>query len=152
VAALSGFNITTANFTGVSDYSSPQTLQWSFTLAVPLSDLTGTIGSLTKLQQTIARNNSGLTLTFGITGTQASAQLQQEQSCSASDLIADATVQAQRLAAAAGFSAGPILRLSNAPLIEPVAARLTGNLTGFLEASTPAPVSCVLVVEFQLLR
>jgi len=155
VAALSGLSITSANLSGVSDFTEPQTLQWSFTLAVPLSSLSGTIGSLAKLQQTIGQNNSGLTLTFSINGTQASAQLQ-AQPCSTSNLIADATAQAQKLAAAAGLAVGPILRLSNAPSIQPAAAieptatGLAVNLVDFLLAAAPPTVTCSLVVEFQL--
>ena len=70
-----------------------------------------------QLEQTIAQNNSGLTLTFTVEGTQASQshKMQQSQPCSNADLIADATAQAQKLAAAAGLTLGPILRLSNAP-------------------------------------
>ncbi len=155
VAALSGLGITSANLAGVSDYSSAQTLQWSFSLAVPLSNLAVTISSLTKLQQTIAQNNSGLTLTFSINGTQVSAQLKQEQSCSTPDLIADATAQAQKLAAAAGLAVGPILRLSNVPAIQPgvipadFAVLSLGAFSDLLLASPP-PVTCSLAVEFQL--
>src|ERR1700735_261322 len=65
VGALSGLGITSANLNGVNN-SNPTTLQWSFTLAAPLSNLSATIGSLTRLQQTIAQNNSGLTLTFTV--------------------------------------------------------------------------------------
>src|ERR1700691_5414366 len=108
VAALSGLGVTSANLTGVNNNSAPQTLQWSFALAAPFPNLGATIGSLIKLQQTITQNNSGLTLTFSIAGTQVSAQLQQSQSCSNSGLIADATAQAQKLVAAAGLTLGPI--------------------------------------------
>src|ERR1700689_1263528 len=112
VGALSGLGVPSANLNGV-DNSNPTTLQWSFTLAAPLSNLSATIGSLTRLQQTIAQNNSGLTLTFTVNGTQV---LQQSQSCSNADLIADATAQAQKLAAAAGLTLGTILKLSNVPV------------------------------------
>jgi len=161
VAALSGLGITSANLAGVGSSTVPPSVQWNFTLAVSLSNLTATIGSITKLEQTIAQNNSGLTLTFGINGTQVSQtsqQLQQSQSCSNSDLIADATAQAQKLAAAAGLSLGPILKLSNAPLIQqnPIGARLGDALPGltfgnFLVGYVSPPVACSLVVQFQLL-
>jgi len=162
VAALSGLGITSANFTGVGSSTVPPSVQWNFTLAVPLSNVTGIIGSITKLEQTIAQNNSGLMLTFGINGTQASQtsqQLQQSQSCANSDLIADAMAQAQKLAAAAGLSLGPILKLSNTPLIQPVpeTARLVGYVvpvevfSTFLLAGATPPVACSLVVQFQLL-
>ena len=155
VAALSGLGITSANLTGVNNNSAPQTLQWSFTLAAPFSNLAATIGSLIKLQQTITQNNSGLALTFSIAGTQVSAQLQQSQSCSNSGLIADATAQAQKLAAAAGLTLGPILKLSNTPLagglagyVVPAAVRL-GEVSDFLLGAAQ-PTTCSLVVQFQL--
>jgi uncharacterized protein YggE len=153
VAALAGLAITSANFTGVNNDLAPE-LQWTFTLAVPLSNLTGTIGALTKLEQTIAQNNSGLALTFSVNGTQVSPQLQQSQSCSTSDLIADATAQAQKLAAAAGLTIGPILGLTN------VSSTPTSGAAGYsiLNVGVAAavfypsapPVACSLTVEFQL--
>src|SRR5579863_9250359 len=51
VDGLSGLGITSANLSGV-DNSNASTLQWNFTLAVPLSNLTATINSLTNFQQT----------------------------------------------------------------------------------------------------
>ncbi len=153
VGALAGLGITSANLSGINNDAAPQ-LRWAFTLAVPLSNLTATIGSLTKLEQTIAQNNSGLTLTFNVVGTQVSPQLQQSQSCSTSDLITDATAQAQKLAGAAGLAIGPILRLSSAPSIEPTAARgyafISGSFSDFLLGPAPSPVTCSLAVEFQL--
>lgn len=157
-SALSGLGITSANLTGIGN-SNPPMLQWSFTLAVPLSNLAATIGSLSTLQQTITQNNSGLSLTFTVGGTQVSTQLQQSQSCSTSDLIADATAQAQKLAAAAGLVLGPILKLSNVPLTQPAAGLVghavpnaviaVGELLDFLVAPAPTPVTCSLVVQFQ---
>jgi hypothetical protein len=122
VAALSGLGIASSNLTGVNTTSAPPNLQWAFNLAIPLSNLTAILASLAKLQQTIAQNDSGLTLTFNVNGTEVSQQLQQSQSCSNSDLIADATTQAQKLAPAAGLTLGATLQLSNAPLIQPYAA------------------------------
>jgi hypothetical protein len=158
IAALSGLGITSANLTGVFNNPTPQSLQWNFTLAVPFSSLAATIGSLAKLQQTITQSNSGLTLTFSVNGTQVSAQLRQSQSCSNSDLIADATAQAQKLTAAAGLVLGPVHKLSNAPSIQATdilnasASALVGYIVpnDFLLGSVPSPVTCSLVVEFQL--
>jgi hypothetical protein len=142
--------VTSANLTGVST-SSAIPLQWNFTLAVPLANLAATIGSLTKLQQTIVQNNSGLTLTFIVNGTHVSQQLQ-SQSCSNSDLIADATAQAQKLVAAAGLTLGPIARLSNVPLSESSIPQPTAvAFVELLLAPAPFPVTCTLVVKFQLL-
>jgi hypothetical protein len=161
VAALSGLGITSANLTGVSNNYAPPSFQWNFTLAVPLSSLMATIGSLTKLQTTIAQNNSGLTLTFYVDGTEISQQLQQSQSCSNSDLIADATAQGQKLAAAAGLTLGPILKLSRTPLPQPTLVAesiLVGyivpnnyRLGDFSPGFVSPAVTCSLFVEFRLL-
>ncbi|MGD0132531.1 MAG: SIMPL domain-containing protein [Bryobacteraceae bacterium] len=162
VGALSGLGITDANLTGTYN-SNPPTLTWNFSFTAPLANLTATIGSITKIEQTIAQNNSGLTLTFYIGGTQVSQQLQQAQTCPNSDLISDATAQAQKLASAAGMSLGPILRLSNAPRSQPAEPALVAEnatLTGVVGAYSfneilltplPSPVTCSLSVQFQLL-
>jgi len=161
MAALSGLGITSANLTGVSNNYAPPSFQWNFALAVPLSSLTATIVSLTKLQTTIAKNNSGLTLTFYVNGTEVSQQLQQSQACSNSDLIADATAQAQKLAAAAGLTLGAILKLSKAPLAQPTLVVENGlfgyvvpnnnRLGAFSPGFVSPAVTCSLFVEFRLL-
>jgi spore germination protein YaaH len=164
VSALAGLGITSASLAGVNNYSAPTTFQWNFTLAAPVASLSATIGALTKLQQTIAQNNSGLTLTFAINGTQVSQQLQESQSCSNSDLIADATAQGQKLAAAAGLTLGPILRVSNVPVnqnyaVPSIVGRLGSSVSGvlfasfsdFLVSAPLTPVTCSLLVTFQLL-
>jgi hypothetical protein len=154
VAALSGLGITSANLTGISNLFP---FQWGFTLLAPLSNLSATIASLVKLQETIGQNNSGLALMFTIEGTQVSEQLQRSQTCSNTDLMADATAQAQNLAAAAGLTLGPILRVSNVPESVPsIVGRLgfsfvSGDFSDFLVSSVPSPVTCSLLVKFQLL-
>jgi uncharacterized protein YggE len=158
VGALSGLGVTDANLTGISN-SDP--FRWSFTLVAPLSKLSTTIASLIKIEQTIGQNNSGLTLTFTIEGTQASQQVQQLPSCSDAELIADATAQAQKLAAAAGLTLGPILRVSNVPgsqtyavpnIVERVGSFVLGDFSEFLFAAPlPSPVTCSLLVKFELL-
>ena len=155
VAELSGLSITAANLSGV-DNSDPSTLQWTFTLAAPLTSVSGTIASLTKVQQTIGQNSSGLSLAFNLNGTQVSTQLQQSQPCSTSDLIADATAQAQKLASAAGLTLGAVLKVSNA---NPPSVQASYSFLGYFEVGafvsslvipTP-PVTCSLTVQFQLL-
>lgn len=161
VAPLAGLGITSSSLSGVFSNSIPPTLQWNFTLLAPLSNLTATIGTLTKLQQTITQNNSGLTLTFYVDGTQVSQQLLQSQSCSNSDLIADATAQAQKVSAAAGLTLGPIRSLSNTPLSQPTLAYagafgevvpINGEIVpnNFLVGYS-SPVTCSLYVVFRLL-
>ena len=125
VTALAGVGITAADLTGV-DNSNPSTFDWGFTLGVPISSLTATITSLTKVEQTIGENNSGLALTFIVNGTQVSQQLQASQTCSNADLIADATAQGQKMASAAGMTLGSILKLSSVPAADVSLAQPTG--------------------------
>src|SRR5216683_3075971 len=88
LGALQGSGITLANFTGVSSPPSPgvfslpvigitpiapaPSLQWSFTLAVPLSKIKDTIATLTTVQQNVAKKNNGLSVTFQVQGSQVS--------------------------------------------------------------------------------
>src|SRR3984893_3664112 len=127
VAALQGSGITAANFSGIS--AAPftgnliptpqqpptvtQMLQWTFALQAPLAKIKDTIATLTALQKNIAQQNNGLTLSFNVQATQVSAQLQQSQVCPTSDLLADATAQAQKLAGAAGLSLGAVLAIAS---------------------------------------
>src|SRR5581483_2348263 len=154
-AALARFGITSADLTGVQNPAATS-LAWNFSLATPLTNLTTTLASLVQLQQAIGQNTSGLTLTFSVTGTQVS----QQQSCSDSDLIADATAQAQKLTSAAGRTLGPILRLTNTPVSQQLsqpafaAARLGSfTVSNFLSVLLlpQVPSTCSLTVVFQLL-
>jgi spore germination protein YaaH len=151
VASLSSLGVTSSSLTSINNTSAPPNLQWSFNLAVPLANLTATIGTLTKLEQTITQNNSGLMLSFNVEGTQVSQQLQQSQTCSNADLVSDATAQAQKLATAAGFTLGPVLQLSNGGLTYGVL-----EVSGLVSYPVPAdflvssPANCSLTVQFQL--
>jgi hypothetical protein len=133
-------------------------LQWLFTLAAPVGKIKATIASLTALQQSIAQNNSGITLTFQVQGTQVSTELIQSQTCAAKDLVADAQAQAQNVAAAAGLAIGPIVAISDGSSAMPTfAARVGGFLIGNWINTTglwfdPTPSGCYLEVKFQLLR
>src|ERR1700689_193821 len=80
VGALSRLGVTGADLTGTYN-SNPLTLSWNFSFTAPLANLTATMGSITKIEQTIAPNNSGLTLKFYILRTQVSQQQQQAQTC-----------------------------------------------------------------------
>jgi hypothetical protein len=156
VDGLSGLGITSANLSGV-DNSNATTLQWNFTLAVPLSNLAATINSLANFQQTSPRR-SLLALTFSVNGTQVSQKLQQSQSCSNSDLISDATTQAQKLAAAAGMTLGPIVKLFNTPQLEIPAFFGLAEIGSFASLLNVVPniysppLTCSLNVQFQLLH
>lgn len=159
VAALADVSVTSSNFTGFDSSSAPL-LDWDFTLAVPISNLTSTINSLTSLQKTITKDNSGLTLTFTVNGTQVSQQLQQSQlaqSCSDANLISDATAQAQKLASAANVTLGPVIKLSNAALptsagaVQPVAYAELALAAYIVPVNYSPPTTCSLSVQFQLL-
>ncbi len=136
LAALQGSPLTAANFTGIGGGGGfsglilspfpitgppiqPQ-IQWSFTLIVPISKIKDTAAVLTALQKSIAQNNSGLTLSFSLQGTQVSPQAQQSVPCSVPDLLSDARAQAQKIADASVLSLGPILAMSGATGIAPV--------------------------------
>lgn len=153
-AALSGTGITAANFSGINSgyatfaLSNPMppvqpTITWNFTLPVSIGQLKTTAATLTALQQNIGKNDSGLTLSFAVQGTQVSVQLQQSQACSVADLISDARAQAQKIASAAGFNLGGILAISGVTSSNTASPALSSYL------AVPA---CTLTVKFGLVR
>jgi hypothetical protein len=153
VAALSSSGITAANFAGVTGGTNLQSpLQWMFSLAAPLAKIKATVASLTALQQSIAQNNSGMTLSFQVQGSQVSSDSIQSQACAAKGLVADAQTQAQNVAAAAGLAIGPIIAISDgsssaaAPTFARVGDFSVGNWIN------PTPPGCYLEVKFKLLR
>jgi hypothetical protein len=158
VAALSGLGVTASNLSGMYGAMGNQSsLQWSFTLATPLSKMTATIASLIALQQSMVKNNSGMSLTFQLqSGAYVSPEACQSQSCSTKDLVGDAQAQAQNVAAAAGFAVGPIIKISDGssattPAYVPNAVFSVG-LASVLFAYPTTPSGCSLEVKFKLLR
>jgi uncharacterized protein YggE len=151
LTALQGSGITAANFSGVTTQGqfatttlpgglAPQpSLFWTFNLPVPITNTKATVASLTTLQQTLAMQNNGLTLSFSIVGTQVSQQLAQSQTCSLSALLTAATTQAQSLAAAGGLTLGSILAMSSS----------TSN--GVISPYATQP-SCAITVKFNVTR
>jgi uncharacterized protein YggE len=152
LSALQGSLITSANFSGVRTIqqfvaagAQGQTLvnlDWTFTLTAPLANFKTTISQLTALQQVVAQKKNGMSLSFSIAGTQLSPQAQQAQTCSTSDLLADARAQAQKMAVAANAGLGSVLAMSGATVTQPA-------------SGTPfsSPVSqpvCSLTVKFAL--
>ena len=119
IALLPGLGITAANLQTLNEYpiynGSPdpqaETLNWHFSFTAPLAKNKDTIATLTNLQAAIAKKSSGMTMSFLIQGTQYS--VQPPQTCSASDLLADARTQAQKLADGAGLNVGNILAISS---------------------------------------
>lgn len=185
VAALASLGITTSDLggvqssqtTSVNGVSCAPQLQWIFTLGVPFAKLQDATANLAALQQKINQKIPGSVLSFGAQGTGVSPKLQAAQQCSITDLIADARVEAQKLASAADGSIGPILAMSDGSLglaSGIVAARISfpaqialssrldptppGCITGLpvfagsVNNATSNPVSCVLVVKFALMR
>ena len=163
VAALAGIGITSANFSGVSALLPvafplpstgptvttvtlpPPTISWNFTLAAPFSKMKDTVTALLALQKSIAKDNSGLTLSFSVQGTQVSPQLQQMQTCSVSDLLSDARAQAQKLASAATLFLGPVLAMSSSTFSNTPLSAYASNV--FYSAP-----NCSLTVQFGVTR
>jgi uncharacterized protein YggE len=157
IAALQGSGITLANFTGVSTLpqyavpnQTPQTvLEWAFGLPVALSDMKSTVTKLTMLQQSVAKANSGMTLSFSVQGTQVSPQVAQSQTCSLPDLVSDARAQAQKIASAAGMALGAILAMSS--LTSSAAPGSISVLVNRYTVSTGSSLpACMLTVKFAL--
>lgn len=156
VAALQGTGITIANFTeiipGVSTSIGtglPLPAEtWLFTLAAPLAKIKDTVAQLTSLQQTIAKQNNGLQMSFSVQGTQISQQLQQSQPCVLSDLLANARTQAQNLASAAGFTLDVIQAMSSSvsTAVSNQGQSSSSSLLG------PAAAPCTVTVKFGLIR
>lgn len=174
-AALSAAGVTGAAFSGVYNSTiyptiggQPQNLlQWSFTLTAPFSKLKDTLTQLAAAQQAIAHQNSGIQMTFSVSGSQVSTALQQAQTCPQADLMADARAQAQNVAGAAGVSVGAVFSVSGGNSLAGSAAAFAvinpyrlGNFTqtiggNFVSSSfllggvTASPAySCTLSVEF----
>jgi hypothetical protein len=122
VAAVSSLGITAANLVQISTLlparMSPTappatpTLSWTFQLVVPLVKSKDTTAALASLQKTISQNNSGLILSFTLSGTRVSAQ--QTPNCNLANLVSQLRAQAQDIAGAAGFKAGAIVGLTSA--------------------------------------
>jgi hypothetical protein len=137
--ALSDAGITNATLYGVatSSNTTSSSYLWSFSLLVPFTQLSATLAELSTAAATIQQNNSGLSLSFGVTGL-SSSQAQQPPSCSSSNLLQAAQSRATQIAAAAGLSLGPVLSLSNNGI---VAETVVGGVL------VPA---CGLTAQFQL--
>lgn len=160
LAAVQSAGLTQANFSGVGTVQIYQVLsantptpapmlEWDFTLPVPIAQLKATVTTLTNLQKTITQNNSGLTLSFQVAGTQVSPQLQQSQTCSMTDLLTDARAQAQKIASAAGVILGDVLAMSSST------ANNAGPISAFISTSRfsstssySLPAACSLMVKF----
>jgi hypothetical protein len=114
-----------------------------------------TTATLTTLQQSIAKNNNGMTMSFSVAGTQVSVPLQQSQTCPLPDLLSDARAQAQKMAEAANMTLGAILAMSGSTAnVQPGSGvPITGYLGSFSISNlltTPAAQPCFITVKFAL--
>jgi hypothetical protein len=167
VAAVQSAGLTLSNFQSVATvpvYSQiPLTgaptptpaLQWMFALPVPISKLKDTTATLATLQQSIAKNNNGMTMSFSVAGTQVSVPLQQSQTCPLPDLLSDARAQAQKMAEAANMTLGAILAMSGSIATVqpgsgvPITAYLGSPLINSVITNPTAP-TCFVTVKFAL--
>ncbi|HLI86910.1 MAG TPA: SIMPL domain-containing protein [Bryobacteraceae bacterium] len=144
VNALSGVGVTAANLSSV--YGSNTKPQWNFQLIAPLAQLESTTAALFSLQKTISQNNSGLSLSFYVSGTQFSGQA--PANCNFAALLAQARTQAQQIAGAAGLQTGAVTALSasttacslTASFAVPSPFAQPGpNIIGIVASATSAP-------------
>lgn len=149
--------ITEADFSDVTIVNGPlrSTLRWDFNLAVTMGQLPDKISSL-----------RGLGLAYAVRGVQVSPEKRASDQCPRADLIADATVQARKMALAAAVTLGPILSVADgslvggaigAVLVPVLASRqgdfsFVGNIASFPPLPPSQPVVCSLVVKFGLGR
>lgn len=164
VAALAGAGISAANLSGVSGGGGSTTstttttttgnpsIQWTFTLTVPLSKLGSTIAALNATPA-----SSPIQVNYSVYS-QVSQALQASQQCPYPLLVADAQGQAQKLAAAAGAGVGPILWVSDGSVGTPgVLNVVPAERVGYFASSiggilaTPQPATpCTMTVQFSL--
>jgi hypothetical protein len=158
VATVASLGLSASNLSNVSNSTvqaaaaPQQVFVWTFGLSVPFASMTQTLTGLSNLQQSIVKQNPGVTLTFDVNGTQAS---QTSQPCPFPLLVADARGMAQRLASAAGMTVGNLLALSDASGQGSYAATIIGGfvqLSGLLSVVQGVPPQvCTLTVKFQLI-
>jgi hypothetical protein len=110
--AVSALGITAADLVSVGNTIPPNFtppypqfpgLAWSFQLTVPFSKMKDTTAALTSAVTTIGNNNSGLTLSFSVAGTQPAAQ---SSSCNFGSLVGNARTQAQQIGSGGGVIGG----------------------------------------------
>ena len=168
VAALPGLGITPANLIDLQSHAGESTASWIMYLFVPFDKLKTTAATLRRLQQTVSQNPNGMMLSFGVLESRVSSESKRLQTCSLPDLVADARRQADRVAAAAGLMAGPIVAMSygnstesSSPgptfelfrLVDPVTGRVDyPREPAILTRGVPDPFDCTAEIKFRLLR
>jgi hypothetical protein len=150
---ISASNLSNVSNSTVNAPAGPQQVfVWTFSLSVPFGSMTQTLTGLSKLQQSVAKQNPGMTLSFDVNGIQAS---QTSQPCPFPQLVADARGLAQRLAGAAGVTVGNLLALSDGSNQAPYGLAYVAEfvqLSGLLSVVKGVPPqTCTLTVKFQLI-
>jgi len=159
LAFLQGTKIAATDLSNVGTVvnSLSSQLQWIFTPTVSFSALNATASALGGLQA-----NGPIALLAFYVNAAASPQASASQPCPYPTLINDAQAQAQKLAAAAGVTVGPIASLAQGGPSGAVAASQVGDYSSFLPIGqnlivnalvvpTPGPSSaCTLTVQFKL--
>jgi hypothetical protein len=154
VEAVSSAGVSASDFTGFGFLNNlpPNTsVEWDFSFTVPLSALGGAINALSSLQ---ANHSNGLVVSFSFQG--ASTSVAGQPACVITDLVADATAEAQALADAANLRLGPVLAVSDqGGLATPFfvfasGAFLTVGRIDFLPSTLPS--TCVATVKFGIVR
>ncbi|MBV9744390.1 MAG: SIMPL domain-containing protein [Acidobacteriia bacterium] len=162
--ALSTAGITGFTFDGVNTYSVTQpsgtqqaTLRWTFAETIAFTNLKTTLSQLSAAAKNFGGQNSGLGLAFQAGGV----SISQTPACPEAGLIADAKAQAQKVAAAAGVTAGPVISLNMANAggsYSPAYGESFSFISGVFTTGLifPAPISistpsCTLTARFQLL-
>jgi len=165
LALLAGSGITAANLVNAQESgSSTQTgipgispsLQWTFSLTVPIAKLGSTAAAL---------NTASLASTSQISYnvySQISAAAQASQQCPYPLLVQDAQTQAQKLASISGVNLGPMISISDGSSLTSsgyLAVVLAGNfaqgipasrLGSFFTAPIAPPPSCTMTVQFAI--
>jgi hypothetical protein len=169
IRALEGTGVTTSHLIAVNtqpasrntNLSGPAITAWTFRLRLPFSKLNEALTSLGRF-----RAPTGVTMYYSVESGPAV-----PAPCPWQTLFGDAQIQAQKLASAAGFKAGPILGLSDKKelpqLLIPVVR--IGSFSQFAPIGTifdpvgtisfgelfvggQQPETCSLTVQFRLLR
>ena len=177
LSGLQGSGLTAANLLNVSTsvYKGAPSTDWAFALPVPFSKLKATLVLLMELQQKLSGprgdGKASMDVSFSVQGSQVSPELQASQPCPWTTLVGDARAQAQKLAAVAGVTVGPVIAISDGNGVSPNSVVLSqfayysGSLlpvariapidrSGFFYSGLlagPAP-ACSMTVQFKLLR
>jgi len=126
--------------------------QWIFTPNIAIDNLKTVLAALKQLAASIGEIGGSPALNYQVTGLAATDAFRAAQFCPLPALLSDAWRQAETMAQAAGMHAGPIVAMSDGPILESVApGALPANAFRFdpLLRSAQSP-PCSLAVQFKL--